>query len=146
MKRTRWLTLCIAAMLMVLFTGCSSSEGTSAEYDPNMPDLEYEIAQSKDLPQKVNEKIFNKQKEQFGFTYRDEDVMYIVFGFGEQPTGGYSIQVAALKDETDKIILEANLLPPGKEEVISPSPSYPVMILKIQDNDKDVSFRLNKPK
>ena len=53
-----------------------------------MPDLEYEIAQSKDLPQKVNEKIFNKQKERFGFTYRDEDVMYIVFGFGEQPTGG----------------------------------------------------------
>ena len=72
--------------------------------------------------------------------------MYIVFGFGEQPTGGYRIQVAALKDGTDKIILEANLLPPGKEEVISPSPSYPVMILKTQDNDKDVSFRLNNPK
>ena len=146
MKRTRWLALLMIAVLMAVLAGCASSDETSTDYDPSMPDLEYEIAQAKDLPQKVNEKIFNKQKERFGFTYRDEDVMYIVFGFGEQPTGGYSIQVAALKDGTDKIILEANLLAPGKEEVISPSPSYPVMILKTQDHDKDVSFRLNDPK
>lgn len=108
------------------------------------PDLAFEIVTGQDVPQKVNEKIFQKQKEQFGFTYRDGDTMYIILGFGIQPTGGYSIQIVALKDTEDKIVVEANLVAPQPEDVVSDRESYPFIILKVQESQKNVQFRLNE--
>ena len=53
--------------------------------------------------------IFNEKEKAFGFAYRDGQALYVVFGFGEQNTGGYSIQLAAVK-ENDASAVDA-LLP-----------------------------------
>ena len=68
--------------------------------------------------------------------------MYVVFGFGRQNTGGYSIQVVAVKENEEAIMVEAKMVAPAPEEVISTSPSYPYMILKMANVEKDVQFIL----
>ena len=46
----------------------------------------------------VNEKIFKEKENGFGFAYRDRKEMYVAFGFGKQNTGGYSVQLVAVKE------------------------------------------------
>lgn len=69
--------------------------------------------------------------------------MYTAFGFGQQNTGGYSIQVLAVKETESAIIIEAQLIAPEAEEVIVNQPSTPYMILKMANAEKDVQFLLH---
>ncbi len=131
----------LVGMLLIMF-GCQREEKHERSYE-SMTDLTYEIVSGSDVPHKVNEKIFKEKEKGFGFTYRDGDVMYIVFGFGRQNTGGFSIQMAAAKESETEILIEAKLIAPGPEEVVSTSPSYPYLILKMENVEKDVQFLLH---
>ncbi len=131
----------LVGLLLMIF-GCQGEEKRERTYE-NMTDLTYEIVSGSDVPHKVNEKIFKEKEKGFGFTYRDGDVMYIAFGFGRQNTGGFSIQMAAAKENETEILIEAKLITPGPEEVVSTSPSHPYMILKMANVEKDVQFLLH---
>lgn len=122
--------------------GCGS-DGPKARTYENMQDVVYEIVSGSDVPHKVNEKIFKAKEKGFGFSYRDGEVMYVAFGFGQQNTGGFSIQVLNAKENETEILIEAQLVAPGPEEVVSTSPSYPYMILKMANVEKDVQFLLH---
>lgn len=126
----------------ILLTACGKEEEPVRSYE-NAQDLAYEIVTGSDVPHKVNEKIYKAKEKGFGFAYRDGDAMYIIFGFGKQNTGGYSIQVLAVKENENAVIIEAKLVAPQPEEVIAASPSYPYMILKTANVEKDVQFLLH---
>ena len=138
-KGLLWLIL--VGMILIL-PGCRQKEPQARTYE-NMQDVTYEIVSGSDVPHKVNEKIFKEKEKGFGFSYRDGDVMYTAFGFGRQNTGGFSIQMAAVKENETEILIEAKLIEPGPEEVVSTSPSYPYMILKMENVEKDVQFLLH---
>ena len=53
------------------------------------------------------------------------------------------IQVLAVKETDAAVVIEAKLVAPEAEEVISTSPSYPYMILKMTNVEKDVQFLLH---
>jgi len=131
----------VAALLLSLF-GCQGQEQQERTYG-SMTDLTYEIVSGSDVPHKVNEKIFKEKEKGFGFTYRDGDVMYVAFGFGKKTTGGFSIQMVAAKENEMEILIEAKLVSPGPEEVVSTLPSHPYMILKMENVEKDVQFLLH---
>ena len=135
-----WIVIIIGCICL---TGCKK-EVPAAEW-MSAPELEYEVVSGKDVPNKVHERIFLKQKERFGFTYRDGDSQYIAFGFGTMPTGGYDIQLIAVKDTESKIVVVAELIAPQPEEVVSDQESHPSMILKVQGNSKNVQFRFQEP-
>lgn len=132
----------MAAMILVFLTGCFGKEPPTRTYG-DMTDMVYEIVSGSDVPHKVNEKIFKEKEKGFGFTFRDGEEMYIAFGFGRQNTGGFSIQMAAAKENDSAILIEAKLVAPGPEEVVATSPSYPYMILKMANVEKDVQFLLH---
>ena len=136
----RMLGLWIA--IIVTFAACGASGEESGEDEAAAPDLAYEIIESSKIPQKLAEKIAQEQKEKFGFSYRNGEDLYIAFGFGERPTGGYSIQIAAVKDMGSRIIVEAHLIAPKAGEVVSQSMSYPYMVLKTKDTGAEIQFRL----
>ena len=133
--------LLMTGLLLVLI-GCFGKETPTRTY-ADMTDVVYEIVSGSEVPHKVNEKIFKEKEESFGFTYRDGEEMYVVFGFGKQNTGGFSIQVATAKENEAEILIEAKLVAPQPEEVVSTSPSYPYMILKMVNVEKDVQFLLH---
>ena len=130
------------AVLLVILTACGKQETAQRTYE-SMQDAVYEIVSGSDVPHKVNEKIFKEKEKGFGFSYRDGQALYIAFGFGEQTTGGYSIQLAAVKENEEEILIEAKLVAPKPEEVVSTLPSYPYMILKMKNTSKDIQFLLH---
>ena len=135
MKR-KTVLVCLLLGFLVMLCACQKKGETERSYE-NAQDV------SSDVPYKVNEKIFKVKEEGFGFSYRDGDVMYTAFGFGQQNTGGYSIQVLAVKETESAIIIEAQLIAPEAEEVIVNQPSTPYMILKMANAEKDVQFLLH---
>lgn len=128
-------------LLLMMVISCGEKQTPKRTYE-SMQDVVYEIVSGSNVPHKVNEKIFKERDKGFGFSYRDNEGMYIAFGFGRQNTGGFSIQLAAVKENEDEILIEAKLIAPTPEEVVSTSPSYPYMILKMEDTEKNVEFIL----
>lgn len=145
MKKHRIIRLCLFLALLILPVGCGSKKEETPSY-VGAQDLAYEIVTGSAVPYKVNEKIFKEKEQAFQFTYRDKECMYIVVGFGEQPTGGYSIRVAAVKETGDHIFIEAELIAPQPGEVVSPAPSYPYLVLKTEPREKGVQFLKTAPK
>ena len=142
MKYVRSLSIFLLGGFLLLMVSCGDKKTETRTYE-GAQDVIYEIVSGSDVPYKVNEKIFKAKEKGFGFSYRDGESMYTVFGFGRQNTGGYSIQVLAVKENDSEIIIEAQLVAPGPEEVVTTSPSYPYIILKMANVEKDVQFLLH---
>lgn len=143
-KKKPWLIGLLGMWLAILALACSGCTQIEPERSyEGAEDRAYEIVSGSDVPYKVNEKIFKSKEKGFGFSYRDGNVMYVAFGFGTQSTGGFSIQVLAVKETDTAVLIEAQLIPPGAEEVITPQPSQPYLILKMDNVEKDVEFLLH---
>jgi hypothetical protein len=61
-------------------------------------------------------------------------------GYGEQKTGGYSILVKKMTETKDKIFLNTELRGPSKEETVLEKPSFPYVVIKIENISKEVVF------
>ena len=70
-------------------------------------------------------------------TYKDSEFLYIVRGYGEQETGGYSICIRNLYLTSNAIIFDTELIGPRKGETISKSPN---IVVKVELRDENVVF------
>ena len=84
--------------------------------------------------------VNEKNAEAFKLTYSDKDYLYICIGYGEQPTGGYSIAVNELYETDSAIYVNTELLGPDPSEKSNPTPSYPYIVLKTEYLDQTVIF------
>ena len=67
--------------------------------------------------------IEEKKTADFKLTYEMADDLYIVRGYGEQATGGYSICVRDCYLTTNAVVFDTELIGPRKGEVTNASPS-----------------------
>ena len=72
--------------------------------------------------------------------FENDDFVYIVRGYGEQETGGYSIQITDVYLTKNAVVFRSNLVGPSKDQVKNVVPSYPYVVLKIQNMEKNVIF------
>ena len=126
-------TLFFAALL---FAGCSVEQTNRTK----ISDLDYTIAAEADIPEELQNDIEEKKAADFKMTYKDSEFLYIVRGYGEQETGGYSICIRNLYLTSNAIIFETELIGPRKGETISKSPSYPYIVVKVELRDENVVF------
>ena len=103
-------------------------------------DLDYTIAAEADIPEELQNDIEEKKAADFKMTYKDSEFLYIVRGYGEQETGGYSICIRDLYLTSNAIIFDTELIGPRKGETISNSPSYPYIVVKVELRDENVVF------
>lgn len=102
--------------------------------------LDYSIVDDIDYPDAIK-KIIEENKSQPVFsTYMTNDFLYIIIGYGPQPTDGYSVAINRLFESANAIIVDSTLIGPSKDMNISSSVSYPVTVLKLSRLDKDVIF------
>ena len=123
-------------LLGCLLSGCSIVD-TSGEKGSQ---LEYTIVGEKELPEELLTMINEKKTAEFKMTYADKENLYIVRGYGEQPTGGYSIQVNGVTLSDNGIHVDTNLIGPETEEEKGTEPSYPFIVLKTAYMDKTVMY------
>lgn len=120
----------------ILLSGCSI--GTSKT--TKLRDLEFTVVSEEKLPEELKQLIDERKSSPFKLTYHDNDYLYIAIGYGEQPTGGYSIAVNELYLTENAIYISTSLLGPGPEDKTGSAPSYPYIVVKTEYLDKEVVF------
>lgn len=137
-KKRRYICAGIAAMLLAgsLFTGCSVKEGN----DTKVSDLEYTIVEDADLPEELLAMIEEKKAADFKLSHETGGELYIVRGYGEQDTGGYSIGIQSFYLTVNAIVFDTELVGPRKGETVSKSPSYPYIVIKLPFREENIIF------
>jgi len=121
----------------VLFlTGCAIEKTNRTK----VRDMEYHVVVEEELPEELKVQIEEKKAADFKMTYETPEHLYIVRGYGEQETGGYSIQVVELYLSSNAVFFKSSLIGPRKGENAAKSPSYPYIVIQTEKIDKNVVF------
>lgn len=128
--------LILVVVLSSVLSGCSVVETNKTK----VKDLEYTIAEESDLPEELNKMIEEKKAADFKMTYETKEDLYIIHGYGEQMTGGYSIRVKECYLTSNAIVFDTELIGPRKGETASQSPSYPFIVVKMPFREENVVF------
>ena len=131
--------LCIMMALigtMNFFAGCAIEKTNRTK----VRDLDYHVVTEEELPEELKTQIEEKKAADFKLTYETPEHLYIVRGYGEQETGGYSIQVAELYLSSNAVFFKSTLIGPRKGENVAKSPSYPYIVIQTEKIDKNVVF------
>ena len=137
-KTTQVLTVlyCILSVIVIV-TGCKAEKTLDGG---KIQDIQFEIVEADKAPKEVLNMIEPQKENPFRFSYTNGEDMYIVIGYGEKSTGGYSIQVKELYLTNKEIVIETELIGPSKEDVVTMALSYPYIIIKIKYIDKPVYY------
>ncbi len=105
-------------------------------------ELEFTVVEDANVPEELMEVINERKTNPFKITYADEgeEYLYIIVGYGQKPTGGYSISIDELFLAENVIYLDTNLIGPSEEEFVSNAVTYPYVVIKIEYTDKRVLF------
>ncbi|MFV0341766.1 MAG: protease complex subunit PrcB family protein [Anaerocolumna sp.] len=136
-KAKMLILLCGVLLVGLICTGCKSKDTDVKK----IKDLEFTVVEEADIPEQLMAIINEKKKEPFTLTYSDEDYLYIVVGYGAQPTGGYSISVDELFLAADAVYVDTNLIGPKENESVTNVITYPYVVIKTEFQDIGVEFR-----
>lgn len=126
----------VGLMLGLLLCGCGEAKTTVEK----VKDLEYTVVGQDEQPENLVEILEEKKKLPFEMTYLEEGSLYICVGYGEQTTGGYSIQVDDCYLGENEIYLNTTLLGPTTQEQQEEVLSYPILVIKTEEMDLPVIF------
>lgn len=140
MRRIRKLiTVIVIIITCISMTGC----GKKADKETKVKDLEFTVVRESEIPEELMQHINAKKQDEFKCTFYNKDKMdylYIVVGYGKQPTGGYSIAVESLYLTENSIYIDTSLIGPAKDDVVTQAITYPYIVVKIEYMDKPVTF------
>lgn len=127
--------LILAACLLCL--GCASTEDS----EEKVRDLTYTIVREEDIPPQLLTIINEKKSQNFKLTYEDDEKRYIAVGYGQQASGGYSIQVKELSLGKNAVYFDTELIGPKKNDIDSREKSYPYIVVETSQSEKPVVFK-----
>lgn len=120
-------------VFFLMLVGC----GTPQIQENGTRPVDFTVVERQQVPEALMEIIEEHKKQEIRMTYADGDMLYLVRGYGEQKTGGYSIAVRSCTENEEKLWLDTQLLGPQKEAV-SADPSYPCLIICLEKREKAV--------
>ena len=120
-----------------LFGGCGIEKTDAGK----ISDLAYEMVEEEDVPEELRTKIEEKKAADFKLTYEGDNYLYVVRGYGEQETGGYSIQILDFYLTQNAVVFDTNLIGPSKDETKNAAPRYPYLVVRTKNPDKNVIFK-----
>ena len=94
-----------------------------------------------DVPGELAQIIAEKKTAPFKLTYSNDQGLYIVTGYGEQATGGYSITVNELYLTENSIVIDTELIGPEKGEATGVEASYPYIVVQTEYLENPVIFQ-----
>jgi PrcB C-terminal len=68
-----------------------------------------------------------------------KQMVVVIYG-GEQPTGGYNVELKSLDVKDGKLIVRWKLNRPGPDTVVTQARTYPTLVLLVDRFDGDVVF------
>lgn len=138
MKKRWWM---LPALVVIVVMGLLAACKDSKEPMDKIADLEFTVVPEEEIPAELAKLIGEKKANEFKLSYSADGKLYIVAGFGEKSTGGYSVRVNALYLTENAIVFDTDLLGPGKDEQVSQKPSCPYIVVCTEDRMESVVFR-----
>lgn len=136
----RYSLLCmvfLTAMCMAVLTGCSGGKDSGEK----VRDLDFTVVGNNEVPEELQKIIEQKKQDMFRLTYSNDQALYIVVGYGQQKTGGYSISVPQLYLTNNSVIIKTELTGPEKSENVGNDPSFPYIVVKTEFLEEPVVFQ-----
>lgn len=130
----------IIMVVMLFLTGVSGCSLERKQQDVEKTAIDYTVVEDADVPQEFMEVIQGKKAEPFKITFSDKENLFIAIGYGEQPTGGYSITVEEIYQTKDTVEIKTQFAGPVKNEQVANTITYPYIVIKVEDTDKKVKF------
>lgn len=124
--------LCLALFL----TGCELKQVEDTEKEP----VEFTVVEVEDIPEELLEIIGENKQGEIKMSFEDGGYTYIIRGYGQQKTGGYSISVNSVYIAGDSIHIDTSLIGPPQDKKIMEEPSYPYIVLKVEGQQEKVVF------
>ena len=134
-KKRKYILMIILLGVLMLLSGC-----VRKECEEKVKDLEFTVTKEEELPEALRQQIEEKKEGDFRFTYSDNEYLYVARGYGIQETGGYSIAVEECSMSEDAIYVDTTLIGPAHKKDVERIESYPFIVLKIEQTDKEVHF------
>lgn len=131
-KKIALILCCI--LITLTFYGCKKEQSEVKK----LKDLEFTVVEEADLPEELLTSINEKKSTPFKMTYSNDNYLYIVRGYGEQRSGGYSITADELFLAEDGIHFKTTLIGPGKDELVTQVITYPYIVVKTEFLDQKV--------
>lgn len=127
----------IAAALLLALTSACTASGPS---EKKLKDADYTIVEDNYIPEKLREVIEQKKEAEFKLSFENNDDLYLVHGYGEQETGGYSIAVRDLYLTENALYFDTELLGPENGSDPQKKPSYPYIVVKTKKYKQNIVF------
>lgn len=135
----RRLRLAVVLFLLILLSlflpGCFSQ----GEEEGEKKELSFTVVPEKEISGELRKLLDKKKEKPFRFSYIDEDSLYIVEGFGEKDSGGYSVVVDQLYLMKQAVYFNALLVGP-KEEDRTLEKTCPYIVIKLERREEPVVF------
>ena len=134
--------LCVLGLVLTVFVvgamlgGCSTTTSNGTK----LSDLEYVIVEEAEMPEELLSMIEEKKAADFKVTFEEDGALYIVRGYGEQETGGYSIRINECYLTSNSVVFDTELVGPRKGESVSKSPSFPDVVIKTTTQEEPIVF------
>ena len=132
-KGTWWL---LGLVFLLILCGCGTSGGGMGE----RADVEFTVVSAEEVPQELSEILEKNKAREIRMTYQDGEELYLIRGYGEQKTGGYSISVVECSEDEENLYFLTQLIGPEDPEGLSEDPSYPYLVAKTARTDKNVEI------
>lgn len=129
------LILCCFGLIFAI-TGCVKKESRTEK----LRDLDSTVLSEEKIPEELAEEIEERKAQPFKLTFADKGYLYIAVGYGAQETSGYSIEVKELYETQNAVYIHTNLIGPAKDENIRQTVTYPYIVVKLEEIDKNVVF------
>lgn len=123
------------AGILCLAAGCGLGSG-----DGERTPLDFTVVSQEEMPQELAKVLEEHKKEEMQIVFQDKGSMYIMRGYGEQATGGYSIAVDECSEGEKNVHVATTLIGPEQADNIPKEPSYPVIVIKLENREKEVVF------
>lgn len=124
------------AILALCLAGCSGEPADDSE----KVQMEFTVVEHEDIPDELMSVIEENKQGEIKMSFEDGGYTYVVRGYGQQKTGGYSIAVNQVAVSEDGIHIDTSLIGPPQDKKIQEEPSYPYIVLKMEAKEQSVIF------
>lgn len=132
------LIMCVLVIVSIIgLTSCK----VDTECKDKLRDLEFTVVENVEVPDELKKMIEEKKMQPFKISYNNGEFLYICEGYGEQKTGGYSIQVNSVYETDNGICFDSTLIGPSKSDAVTQVLSYPYVVIKLEMIDKNIIFK-----
>lgn len=131
----------ILSLFLLFFSFTATACSRTETPQDKIADLEFTVVPDNEIPEELKKLIEEKKANEFKLSYSADDSLYIVAGFGEKETGGYSVSVKSLYLTENAIVMDSDLTGPGQDEAVSKGPSFPFIVIRTQDRPESIVFR-----